>query len=116
MSFFFFFFSFFDFPSPPSVDISALGSDIMSFYKEELEGESVNRVSLLVTCRKRSKIDVLRSVAIEATESHQNALDLLQNHQGATNAYKRYCKGMIDAHLSLGSSRYKLDKLGLFVI
>lgn len=72
----------------------------------------MNRVSLLASCHKRSKVDILRSIANEAIESHRNALEMLQNHEGATDAYKRYCQGVIDFHPSLGS-RYKLDKLYL---
>jgi hypothetical protein len=87
-------------------------SDILSFYKEELQGESVNRVSLLASCQKRSKIEILRIIADEAIESHRNALELLQGHEGATEAYRRYCQGMIDFHPSSGG-RYRLDRLRL---
>jgi hypothetical protein len=100
------------FESCPKLMCRVCASDIFSFYKEELEGESVNRVSLLATCQKRSKIDILRSVANDAIESHRNAVEILQSHEGATDAYKRYCQGMIDSHSSMG--RYKLDKLRLY--
>ena len=98
--------------SQPKSQLFALASDIISFYKEELEGESLNRISLLASCKKCSKIDILRSIASETVESHRNALEILQSHEGAADVYKCYSQGMLDFHTSL-HDRYRLGELSL---
>ncbi|KIJ58814.1 hypothetical protein HYDPIDRAFT_33777 [Hydnomerulius pinastri MD-312] len=59
-------------------------NDVLSFYKEELNGESVNRISLLAACRPCSKGEVLLQLADVAVETHDNVLHILELHARAT--------------------------------
>jgi len=62
--------------------------------------------------QQRSKIDILRLIADDAIESHLNTLEMLRSHEGATDAYQRYCRGLVDSHFAM-RGRYKLDQLRL---
>ncbi|KAG1782231.1 isoprenoid synthase domain-containing protein [Suillus placidus] len=86
-------------------------NDILSFYKEELSGESVNRVSLLATCQGTSKYHVLSQLADATVDAHQNILKIIESNEAALNAYKNFSSGFVYFHTTL--KRYKLSDLGL---
>jgi hypothetical protein len=85
-------------------------SDILSFYKEELSGESVNRVSLLVTCQGTSKYHVLSQLADATVDAHQTILKVMQSNEEALDAYRNFSSGFVYFHTL---KRYKLSDLGL---
>ena len=86
-------------------------SDILSFYKEELAGETVNRISQLAVCRKISKERALNSLVSGAAGSHKRVFEILATHPGAHKAYASFSQGYIGFHAGL--RRYKLDELHL---
>ena len=97
-------------PPPPGVLIlTRLHS--LSFYKEELAGETVNRVSLLASCRGISKIQVLKEMSHDAGHSYHSVLSILDAHPEATLSYKKFAQGYVGFHAGL--RRYRLDELQL---
>ncbi|KAF9456360.1 isoprenoid synthase domain-containing protein [Collybia nuda] len=86
-------------------------NDLLSFYKEELDGETVNRISLLAACHQISKIEALGRLADEAVEAHQRILRILSSDAEARTAYLMFCQGFVGFHTSF--KRYKLDELEL---
>lgn len=86
-------------------------NDILSFYKEELSGESVNRVSLLATCQGTSKYHVLSQLADATVDAHQTILKVLESNEVALTAYKNFSSGFVYFHTTL--KRYRLSDLGL---
>ncbi|KAJ7438342.1 terpenoid synthase [Mycena latifolia] len=87
------------------------GNDILSFYKEDLDGESVNRVSFLAAQSGRSKQAVLSDLVKEAVAAHNNVLTVLAPYPGALDAFKAFEAGYIGFHAS--AKRYRLDELKL---
>lgn len=86
-------------------------SDILSFYKEELSKESVNKVSLLAACWKVPKSMVVRYLAAEAACAHDRVLRTLHDYEEAYMAYLHFSHGYVGFHVAL--CRYRLDELGL---
>ncbi|KAF9467087.1 isoprenoid synthase domain-containing protein [Collybia nuda] len=87
------------------------GNDILSFFKEEADGESVNRISLLAACRGSTKVEALRCLVNEAVTANDKILKILEPHRDSCNAYGRFSSGFIEFHVTL--KRYRLDELEL---
>ncbi|KAJ6626459.1 isoprenoid synthase domain-containing protein [Mycena sp. CBHHK59/15] len=87
------------------------GNDILSFYKEDLDGESVNHISFLAAQSGRSKQAVLRDLVEEAVAAHNNVLAILAPHPEALAAFGAFVPGYIGFHAS--AKRYRLDELNL---
>ena len=85
-------------------------SDILSFYKEELAGETVNYVSLAAACRSATKMDALRETIGRTVQAHHNVLESLKAHAGAHGAYVSFFRGYIEYHTA---PRYKLEEIML---
>ncbi|KAK0467078.1 uncharacterized protein EV420DRAFT_664438 [Desarmillaria tabescens] len=97
----------------PDLMVFMLSSnDVLSFYKEELAGEELNRVSLLALCDQSKKTDVLRRLVDSTIDAHNNILDILKPNEEALDAYLSFSDGYIWAHAGL--SRYRLKELGIF--
>jgi hypothetical protein len=86
-------------------------SDVLSFYKEELAGETVNRVSLLAAVNGSSKGEALMRLANEAGVAHMRAQQILCHSKPALDAYMAWSYGWVGFHA--GTKRYRLDELGL---
>ncbi|EJD41663.1 terpenoid synthase [Auricularia subglabra TFB-10046 SS5] len=84
-------------------------NDILSFYKEELAGDSVNHVSLTAQCRNISKLEALKLVADECAEAHLRVVETLQGDPVARAAWLSFANGYIGFHAA--SKRYRLDEL-----
>jgi hypothetical protein len=98
--------------SPPTVNLRpGIASDLLSFYKEELEGEDINFVSMSAKAKGISKIEVLRQLADDHVECYRRGINLLQSSPKALEAFKNYCAGYVTCH-AVGP-RYKLDQLCL---
>ncbi|KAJ6562396.1 terpenoid synthase [Mycena capillaripes] len=87
------------------------GNDILSFYKEDLDGESVNRISFLSMQSGKSKHVVLCGLVEEAIRAHNNVLDILGLHPEALSAFRAFVPGYIGFHAS--EKRYRLCELNL---
>jgi hypothetical protein len=92
-------------------DIFTTYSDILSFYKEDLDGESVNRISFLAAQSGRSKQAILRDLVEEAVAAHNNVLEILAPHPEALAAFRAFVPGYIGFHSS--AKRYRLEELNL---
>jgi hypothetical protein len=87
----------------------SFNSDIFSFYKEELAGETMNFVSVEARSSGQSKLDVLRRLTDEAAELHKEALAILWRCPDALEAYRQFSKGYVYFHTSC--RRYKIPEL-----
>ncbi|KAJ7662011.1 terpenoid synthase [Mycena polygramma] len=87
------------------------GNDILSFYKEELDGESVNRVSFLAAQSGKPKQVILRELVGDAVKAHNNVLTVLAPHPEALASFRAFVAGYIGFHAS--ATRYRLDELKL---
>ncbi|KAF8882389.1 isoprenoid synthase domain-containing protein [Infundibulicybe gibba] len=85
------------------------GNDVLSFYKEDLAGESVNRISNLSRCYETSKIEILQRLSQDAADCNSQVADILSPHPDAYKAYTRFSHGYIGFHASL--VRYRLGEL-----
>ncbi|KIK62989.1 hypothetical protein GYMLUDRAFT_242070 [Collybiopsis luxurians FD-317 M1] len=87
-------------------------NDILSIYKEEINGESANHISLLAGARGCSKGHAFHSIIHETIEAHEKILHILEPQKAALDAYKKFVCGYVDFHTGL-DSRYRLDELTL---
>ncbi|KAF8874411.1 isoprenoid synthase domain-containing protein [Infundibulicybe gibba] len=87
------------------------GNDVLSFYKEELAGEGLNRVSLLADCYATSKQEALDTLVDGAVNANDRVLQILAPYPGACLAYQHFRQGYIGFHASL--ARYKLGELNI---
>ncbi|KAJ3562901.1 hypothetical protein NP233_g9290 [Leucocoprinus birnbaumii] len=86
-------------------------NDILSFYKEELNGESVNFVSISANAKGVTKVEALKQLADHTAGCYQRCSKLLQSSPEALSAFRDFCVGEIVFHFL--SPRYKLHELQL---
>ncbi|KAL4268873.1 trichodiene synthase family protein [Pleurotus pulmonarius] len=84
-------------------------NDVMSFYKEELAGETNNYVSLMAKHCGAAKLDILQRVADQVVSWLSTAETLLSTSQPAREALRHFSQGYVDYHTS--ASRYQLREL-----
>jgi hypothetical protein len=84
-------------------------SDILSYYKEEIEGDNINSVSLSAASRAITKLDALHEIIDKTVQSHHNILKSLKLHSEAYNAYVSFFQGFVTFHRAV--PRYKLQAL-----
>ncbi len=82
---------------------------MLSFYKEELQGEETNLVSTTACCFGLRKDVVLRDLSNEIIESDTNVLSMLKGDAIALKAYNGFTERYVAFHRSL--PRYRLDEL-----
>jgi len=87
------------------------GNDILSFYKEEAAGETVNRVSWLAECHRISKTQALKDLVEEAIEKRKRILEILAPCKEAREAFLHFSRGYVGFHAGL--KRYRLSELDL---
>ncbi|KAK7464254.1 hypothetical protein VKT23_006418 [Stygiomarasmius scandens] len=115
-------FSFFMFPSVPMSDyIQAMPdlaivlnytNDILSFYKEEVQGDEVNCVTLLANGRKISKLDAVNVLIDDCVKAHQNIVRILAPSKEASEVYHKWMQGYFGFHVY--AERYRLNELGFW--
>ncbi|TFK39593.1 Trichodiene synthase-domain-containing protein [Crucibulum laeve] len=86
-------------------------NDILSFYKEECDGESSNHVSAVAMLHGLPKTAALELLTEETAAAHKRALQILKPHPEAYDAYEKYSHGYIRFHVA--SHRYRLHELKL---
>jgi hypothetical protein len=106
-------------------------NDILSFYKEELAGESNNQISMIAARKGISRVEALEELADTTGELYERIVSILDgspssgagisDREGgndatrglsrACEAFKQYVKGYVRFHTSL--ERYRLTELGL---
>ncbi|KIY51852.1 terpenoid synthase [Fistulina hepatica ATCC 64428] len=87
------------------------GNDILSFYKEELDGETVNRVHMIAKCRSVPQSVVLRDIVDDAVAAHRRITGTLEPWPAAQSAFLSFSQGYVGFHA--GITRYRLNELGL---
>ncbi|EIW74283.1 terpenoid synthase [Coniophora puteana RWD-64-598 SS2] len=87
-------------------------NDVLSFYKEELEGENNNYVSRVAHSRGISKINALRSIAEEAISADRRVHKILGADKQMGEIYAKFREGYTLFHVA--SSRYRLHDLSLW--
>ena len=88
-----------------------LFSDILSYYKEELEGDHVNYLSLMAASHGLTKHSALHKLIEETVQAHRNILELLKPRTEAYDAYVRFFQGYFFFYVA--SRRYKLEEIML---
>jgi len=83
-------------------------SDILSFYKEETQGETATYVSRLAVTRGITKLNVLHETIDKTVQAHHNILQSLKVHADAYDAYVSFFHGYIEFY---AAPRYKLQEL-----
>ncbi|KXN81471.1 Trichodiene synthase [Leucoagaricus sp. SymC.cos] len=96
---------------PDLVDYICFVNDLLSFYMEELTGNSANCVSMGAKSKGITKIEALKQLADLAADSYCRGSKLLQSHPRALDAFRSFCAGYVGSH-AIGT-RYKLAELGL---
>jgi hypothetical protein len=88
-----------------------LFSDILSYYKEEIEGETVNYLSLMAGSCALSKQDALHELIEKTVQARHNALQILRPRTDVYDAFLSFFHGYFGFHAALG--RYKLEEIML---
>jgi len=83
-------------------------SDILSFYKEELQGETVNYIHDRALVTGKTAIDTLREV-IDETEAASQRVRQILGESDARDAWDSFAKGYISFHY--GDPRYRLREI-----
>ncbi|KAG1780099.1 isoprenoid synthase domain-containing protein [Suillus placidus] len=86
-------------------------NDILSYYKEEMEGETTNYVSLVAASGKLTKRDALHGIIEKTMQAHHNIIGCLKPCPEAYDAYLSFFYGYINYHAAL--KRYKLEEIML---
>jgi hypothetical protein len=95
---------------PSLLTFTVNANDVLSFYKEEILGETVTLVLLVESCQGCSRSHAFHSIINEAVEAHEKILRILAPNKAALDAYQSFASGYVDYHTSL-NSRYHLDEL-----
>ena len=89
-----------------------MNSDILSFYKEDLAGETANRTTVLATVNKQSKQQALSGLVDETVAAYLNALAVLEKDPEALASLKNFAAGYLCFHFAV-NTRYRLSELTL---
>ncbi|KAG1839706.1 terpenoid synthase [Suillus tomentosus] len=84
-------------------------NDILSYYKEEIEGDRENYLSLMAASRSSTKQDALRELIEKTVQAHHNILECLRPGSEAYDAYVSFFEGYVKFHVAL--KRYKLKDI-----
>ncbi|KAG2137297.1 isoprenoid synthase domain-containing protein [Suillus cothurnatus] len=84
-------------------------NDILSYYKEEIEGDSANYISLMAASRALTKQDALRELIEKTVQAHHNILEFLRPRPEAYDAYVAFFDGYVRFHAI--SRRYQLEEI-----
>ncbi|KAG1835976.1 isoprenoid synthase domain-containing protein [Suillus subalutaceus] len=83
--------------------------DILSFYKEEIEGDTTNYLSRVAASRALTKQDVLHEIVEKTVQAHHNILECLRPYTEACDAYISFFDGYVKFHAAL--KRYKMEEI-----
>ncbi|KAG1794416.1 terpenoid synthase [Suillus plorans] len=84
-------------------------NDILSYYKEEIDCETVNYLSLMAASRALTKQDALSALIEKTVRAHHNVLEFLRPRPVAYDAYVAFFDGYVKFHATL--KRYKLEEV-----
>ena len=81
----------------------------MSFYKEELAGDTGSQVHMIAESRGWSHIKAIEYLADECAEAHKKALQILEPYKDAQEAWQKFAQGYITFHTDI--KRYRMTEL-----
>ncbi|KAG1721751.1 isoprenoid synthase domain-containing protein [Suillus lakei] len=85
-------------------------NDILSYYKEEIEGETTNYLSRIAASCALTKQEALHEIIEKTVQAHHNILNSLRPHPEACNAYFKFFDGYIfQFHAAV--KRYKMEEI-----
>lgn len=84
-------------------------SDIISYYKEEIDGDTVNYLSLIEASGALTKQDVLHELVEKTVQAHHNILECLKPCTEAYDAYVSFSKGTVKFYTA--AKRYKVKEI-----
>ncbi|KAG1899695.1 isoprenoid synthase domain-containing protein [Suillus fuscotomentosus] len=84
-------------------------NDILSYYKEEMQGDNANYLSLMAASRTSTKQDALLELIEKTVQAHHNILECLRPGSEAYDAYVSFFEGYVKFHVAL--KRYKLKDI-----
>ncbi|KAL0568086.1 hypothetical protein V5O48_013911 [Marasmius crinis-equi] len=84
-------------------------NDVLSFYKEELNGEEDNYASILAKGASITKYDAVQRLANDVAEADERIMKALYSHQAAIDSWKSVRAGFVTFHFSC--PRYNLDEV-----
>ncbi|KAG1736675.1 isoprenoid synthase domain-containing protein [Suillus paluster] len=84
-------------------------NDILSYYKEEIEGDTANYLLLMAASRALTKQDALHEVIKKTVRAYHNVLEFLRPQTEAYEAYVSFFDGYVKFHAAL--RRYKLEEI-----
>ncbi|CAA7261255.1 unnamed protein product [Cyclocybe aegerita] len=85
-------------------------NDILSFYKEERDGESFNYISIQAGFRGKSKLEVFKALADDVATCLEHIMRIIDTNEDAKAAFGAFAQGYVYFHTSL-QRRYHLDEL-----
>jgi len=86
-------------------------NDVLSFYKEELVGETTNQVSTLAARAHKSKLDAYSELTEATIGLYKEIVKILEDTPEACAAFKDYTAGYVYFHTS--TTRYRFEDLDL---
>ncbi|KIJ11854.1 hypothetical protein PAXINDRAFT_83937, partial [Paxillus involutus ATCC 200175] len=86
-------------------------NDVLSFYKEELDGESTNHVTTIAARKGISRVEAFEELADTSVELYQRILSILDGLPPAREAFTHFVEGYFAFYFS--SKRYRLMEVGL---
>lgn len=81
----------------------------MSFYKEEIAGDTVNYISVLARSQGVSNMEAFQQLADEVAKSDATVCQILESDPEALDAWVKFKDGYVRFHTSF--DRYRLDEL-----
>ncbi|KZV75179.1 terpenoid synthase [Peniophora sp. CONT] len=91
---------------PEMLVLANFMNDILSFYKEELDGEQHNYCQMMSRVSNRPSIKVLEDISHEAVSAAKCAEQIMEDSPVALKAFKELQQGFIRFHLDV--ARYRL--------
>ncbi|KIJ11831.1 hypothetical protein PAXINDRAFT_137577 [Paxillus involutus ATCC 200175] len=87
-------------------------NDVLSFYKEELAGESTNHVATIAARKGISRVEAFEELVDTSVELYERIVSTLQGSpRSAREAFEQFVVGYVGFHTSL--TRYRLTEVGL---
>ncbi|KAF8066773.1 isoprenoid synthase domain-containing protein [Lyophyllum atratum] len=84
-------------------------NDVLSFYKEEMDGEQHNYCQMMGRVTGEAPIKILQDVSDETVAVAKRAALILKNAPAARRAFKEYEQGYIRFHLDVAHYRLPID-------
>ncbi|KDQ29685.1 hypothetical protein PLEOSDRAFT_50572 [Pleurotus ostreatus PC15] len=94
---------------PSMIDYINHMNDVLSFYKEEANGEDYNYISIMSKHRGVRKIETLEQLANLVASSYEAANNTLRTSSAAHVAWGRFAQGYVSYHASY--ARYRLHEV-----